>query len=427
MPWRGSRWRSRCGTSSRNMSSTTPASACIGYAADRDRDELLGMIDLNMRALTDLSLAFVDSLARHRGGILNVASVAGFLPGAGVGGLLRQQGLCALVQRGAAPRAQAAGVRVTTLCPGPVQTEFQARAGVMSSKTTMFHVPAIARRREGYRGLMRGKRHGHSGLWQQGADPAAALRAALLAARRGRQAAALAADQSRTAYIAAPRGKRLQSGINRLGLAWNLPALRWAFACHELSRQELLRHEPLPHEPAGPDRPASGALDARPGRQRAQEPRLPPRHPPPALRRSAARHVGEPRRRRDLRRPAERQRQGRFHPPRDRLAQGAVEGEETVSRHLPRRADAGAPARRQGAIRIRMAMPRSATTRSARRRRAARSARTGPITSISGTARASSCRAARRCWRRATPFRCRRSATAARPSRCNSTWTSPTP
>ena len=55
----------------------------VGHSADRDRDELLEMIDLNMRALTDLSLAFVDSLARHRGGILNVASVAGFLPGPG--------------------------------------------------------------------------------------------------------------------------------------------------------------------------------------------------------------------------------------------------------------------------------------------------------------------------------------------------------
>ena len=39
------------------------------------------MIDVNVRALTDLSLAFVDSLERHRGGILNVASVAAFLPG----------------------------------------------------------------------------------------------------------------------------------------------------------------------------------------------------------------------------------------------------------------------------------------------------------------------------------------------------------
>jgi short-subunit dehydrogenase len=51
-----------------------------GDAADRDRDEQLGMIDLNMRALTELSLMFVGSLTRHRGGILNVASVAGFLP-----------------------------------------------------------------------------------------------------------------------------------------------------------------------------------------------------------------------------------------------------------------------------------------------------------------------------------------------------------
>ena len=42
------------------------------------------MIDLNVRALTDLSLAFLDSLERRKGGILNVASVAGFLPGPGM-------------------------------------------------------------------------------------------------------------------------------------------------------------------------------------------------------------------------------------------------------------------------------------------------------------------------------------------------------
>ena len=56
----------------------------VGAAADLDRDEQLAMIDLNIRALTELSLAFVDSLARHRGGILNVASVAAFLPGPGM-------------------------------------------------------------------------------------------------------------------------------------------------------------------------------------------------------------------------------------------------------------------------------------------------------------------------------------------------------
>ena len=42
------------------------------------------MIDLNVRALTDLSLRFTRQHQRHRGGILNVASVAGFLPGPGM-------------------------------------------------------------------------------------------------------------------------------------------------------------------------------------------------------------------------------------------------------------------------------------------------------------------------------------------------------
>src|SRR5579862_6113268 len=44
-----------------------------GAAAALSRDEQLAMIDVNVRALTELSLMFVDTLARHRGGILNVA------------------------------------------------------------------------------------------------------------------------------------------------------------------------------------------------------------------------------------------------------------------------------------------------------------------------------------------------------------------
>ena len=61
-----------------------PASAWSAWPRTRDRDEQLAMIDLNVRALTELSLAFVDSLARHKGGLLNVGSIAGFLPGPGM-------------------------------------------------------------------------------------------------------------------------------------------------------------------------------------------------------------------------------------------------------------------------------------------------------------------------------------------------------
>ena len=56
----------------------------VGPAAMISREEQLAMIDLNVRALTELSLAFVESLERHRGGLLNVASVAAFMPGPGM-------------------------------------------------------------------------------------------------------------------------------------------------------------------------------------------------------------------------------------------------------------------------------------------------------------------------------------------------------
>ena len=56
----------------------------FGNAIELDRAEQLDIIAVNIRAMTDLSLRFSDSLIRHRGGILNVGSIAGFLPGPGM-------------------------------------------------------------------------------------------------------------------------------------------------------------------------------------------------------------------------------------------------------------------------------------------------------------------------------------------------------
>ena len=72
----------------------------IGPAADGDLAEQLGMIDLNIRALTEISLVFAPKLAEARGKLLNVASIAAFMPGPGMADLLRQQGLCPVLQRG---------------------------------------------------------------------------------------------------------------------------------------------------------------------------------------------------------------------------------------------------------------------------------------------------------------------------------------
>ena len=131
----------------------------IGPAAELDRSEQLGMIDLNVRLLTDLSLTFVDDFARNRGGVLNVASVAGFLPGPGMAVYYASKAyvlsFTEALHRELLPR----GVRVSCLCPGPVATEFSARAGSIEGGSPDILTVSAARVAEiAYDGLMRNKR-----------------------------------------------------------------------------------------------------------------------------------------------------------------------------------------------------------------------------------------------------------------------------
>jgi short-subunit dehydrogenase len=129
----------------------------VGSAADLDRAGQLAMIDLNCRALTELSLAFVDSLARRRGGLLNVASVASFFPGPR--SAVYYAGKAYVLSFSESLHLKPLGIRVTCLCPGPVATEFQARAGVPESKPSWpLAVSAAEVATAGYRALMAGRR-----------------------------------------------------------------------------------------------------------------------------------------------------------------------------------------------------------------------------------------------------------------------------
>jgi short-subunit dehydrogenase len=101
-----------------------------GVATALSRDEQLALIDVNVRALTELSLMFSDSVARHRGGILNVASLAAFLPGPGMAVYYASKAYVLSFSEALHRELSERGVRVTALCPGPVPTEFQARAGI---------------------------------------------------------------------------------------------------------------------------------------------------------------------------------------------------------------------------------------------------------------------------------------------------------
>ncbi len=130
-----------------------------GNAADLDLAEQLKMIDLNARALTDLSLRFIDSLTRHRGGILNVASIASFMPGPGLAVYHATKAYVLSFGEALNAELKPRGVRVSTLCPGPVPTEFDARAGFApDSFPRILERSAERVAREGYEGFMRGDR-----------------------------------------------------------------------------------------------------------------------------------------------------------------------------------------------------------------------------------------------------------------------------
>ena len=88
-----------------------------------------------------------------------MASVAGFLPGPGMAVYYATKAYVLSFSEALHHELKDAGVRVTALCPGPVPTEFQKRAGVVGD---MFS-PLLSRSaervaREGYRALKEGRR-----------------------------------------------------------------------------------------------------------------------------------------------------------------------------------------------------------------------------------------------------------------------------
>jgi short-subunit dehydrogenase len=131
----------------------------LGDAAALDRARQLAMIDLNMRALTDLSLRLMEGITRQRGGILNVASIAGFLPGPGMAVYHASKAFAVSFSEALHAELAAKGVRVCALCPGPVPTGFFHRAGIPHGYFPSFLARSAERvAREGYAGLMAGRR-----------------------------------------------------------------------------------------------------------------------------------------------------------------------------------------------------------------------------------------------------------------------------
>lgn len=122
-------------------------------------DDQLAMIDLNVRSLVALAHRFLPDLRANRGGMLNLASVASFAPGPGMAIYYATKAFVLSFSEALTEEMRGQGVRVTALCPGPVATGFQKRAGLSASAGGV--PPGVAGAREtveaGYDGLMAGR------------------------------------------------------------------------------------------------------------------------------------------------------------------------------------------------------------------------------------------------------------------------------
>jgi short-subunit dehydrogenase len=136
--------------------------ATYGPFVEIDLGRELEELQLNVVTLTHLTKKLLPGmLARRRGGVLNLASTAGFQPGPLMAVYYATKAYVISFSEALAEELSGTGVTVTALCPGPTATGFQRRAGLEDSKlfSGMLQVAdAAVVARAGYEGFRAGKR-----------------------------------------------------------------------------------------------------------------------------------------------------------------------------------------------------------------------------------------------------------------------------
>ena len=96
-----------------------------GTFATSEPDRISEMLFVNVVALTSLTRRLLPQMiAQKRGAIVNVSSSAGFLPMSGLAVYAATKSYVTSLSEAIRMELRGTGVTVTTLCPGPVHTEF---------------------------------------------------------------------------------------------------------------------------------------------------------------------------------------------------------------------------------------------------------------------------------------------------------------
>lgn len=131
-----------------------------GAFLDLDLKRELDMIDVNVRALLELSHRFgVAMKKRGSGRVMNIASTAGFQPGPFMSTYYATKAFVVSFTEGLAHELEGTGVTATCYCPGATATEFASTAG--NDKTRLFQRSGVADAKEvaadAYRAMMKGQ------------------------------------------------------------------------------------------------------------------------------------------------------------------------------------------------------------------------------------------------------------------------------
>jgi short-subunit dehydrogenase len=101
-----------------------------GRFHERPLDSALAIVDLNTRALVELTRRFLPSMvARGRGRVLNVVSMSAFQPVPFLAVYAASKAFVLSFTEALATEIEGTGVRIQALCPGNIPTEFQQVAG----------------------------------------------------------------------------------------------------------------------------------------------------------------------------------------------------------------------------------------------------------------------------------------------------------
>ncbi|MBO1266352.1 SDR family oxidoreductase [Proteiniclasticum sp. SCR006] len=131
----------------------------FGRLKDTDYEKEKDLVKLNVLSLLQMNKLFIPAMVeRHFGYVMNVASLAAFMPGPVMANYYASKAYVLSLSEAMHEELKEEGVKVSALCPGPVRTEFQERAEMKKTDTAKaFIMEAKKVADAGYLGLWRGK------------------------------------------------------------------------------------------------------------------------------------------------------------------------------------------------------------------------------------------------------------------------------